>query len=129
MLICPNCKYEYQDGYTVCSDCGCDLVEVPEADEGDVLVSKVSKTMGLTRKLLIFGAVFLIGIIILMSSISLADIDISRIMEANGGSMDTNKYIIYLEQSAIKYRTLGSILSALGGLGVLINTRGRLNEK
>lgn len=27
MPWCPNCKYEYQDGFTVCSDCGATLVE------------------------------------------------------------------------------------------------------
>lgn len=57
-----------------------------------------------------------------MSSINLADIEMSNIMKAHGGSMDTNKYIIYLEQSVIKYRVMGSILSIFGGLGVLINT-------
>ena len=36
--------------------------------------------------------------------------------------MDTNKYLIYLEQSIINYRIIGSILSLLGGLGVLITT-------
>ncbi len=122
MLICPKCKCEYQDGYTVCNDCECELVDVPKvADEG-ILVNKDSKIIGLTRKLLIFGAVFVIGIIILTSSINLADIEMSNIMKAHGGSMDTNMYLIYLEQSVIKYRIMGSILSILGGLGVLINT-------
>ena len=43
-------------------------------------------------------------------------------MNANGGSMDTGKYLIYLEQSIIKHRFMGSILSIMGGLGVLIQT-------
>jgi hypothetical protein len=122
MLICPKCKCEYQVGYTVCSDCECELINVPEVDYEDRAVNKQSKIIGLTGKLLIFGAVFAIGIIILMISINLADIEMTKIMDAHGGSMDTNKYIIYLEQSVIKYRVLGSILSILGGLGVLINT-------
>jgi hypothetical protein len=122
MLICPKCKCEYQEGYTVCSDCECELVEVPEFDDEDTPGSKNSKVIELTGKLLIFGVVFVIGIIILISNINLANIEMSNIMEANGGSMDTNKYMIYLEQSVIKYRVLGSILSILGGLGVLINT-------
>jgi hypothetical protein len=119
MLICPKCKCEYQEGYTVCSDCECELVDEPKTDDEDMPNNKDSKVSG---KLLIFGAVFIIGIIILVSSISLADIEISNIMEAHGGSIDTNKYIIYLEQSVIKYRVLGAILSILGGLGVLINS-------
>jgi hypothetical protein len=68
---------------------------------------------------IIFGAFFIVGIIILMNSIKLGDNEVSSIMKANGGSMDTNTYLIYLEQSITKYRFLGSILSVLGGLGVL----------
>lgn len=59
MLICPKCKCEYQEGYTVCNDCKCELVKVPEAAEGDILVNKDPKIIGLTGKLLIFGAVLL----------------------------------------------------------------------
>lgn len=30
MLYCPKCKNEYQDGYTVCTDCKCELVSYEE---------------------------------------------------------------------------------------------------
>lgn len=35
MSWCPKCKCEYREGFTTCSDCGCELVEVlePEKDE------------------------------------------------------------------------------------------------
>ncbi|MBK1813223.1 hypothetical protein JHL18_21610 [Clostridium sp. YIM B02505] len=81
------------------------------------------KIIGLTGRILIFGAIFVIGIIILMNNTKLADSDMTNIMKDHGGSMDTSYYLIYLEQSIIKYRTLGCILSVLGGLGVLVNTR------
>jgi hypothetical protein len=122
MLKCPKCKCEYREGYTICKDCECELIEIPEVAEENILAMKDSKINRLTAKLLIFGAVFAIGIIILMSSINIADNEMSNIMKAHGGSMDTTKYIIYLEQSIIKYRIVGSILSIFGGLGVLINT-------
>ena len=70
-------------------------------------------------KVIIFGVIFIAGIIILINSIKLGDNEVSSIMKANGGSMDTNTYLIYLEQSITKYRLIGAILSALGGLGVL----------
>ena len=35
MLICPKCKYEYEDGFSVCSDCGSQLIEKPLEDEGN----------------------------------------------------------------------------------------------
>ncbi|MFT5876051.1 MAG: hypothetical protein ACI8WT_005054 [Clostridium sp.] len=122
MLICPKCKCEYQEGNTICNDCECELIEIPEVVEEDMLVKKDLKTNEFIVKLLIFGVVFVIGIIILMSSIKLGDNELSNIMKTNGGSMDTNKYLIYLEQSIINYRIIGSILSLLGGLGVLITT-------
>ena len=125
MLICPKCKCEYQEGYTVCSDCECELIEIPKVAEEDIPVKKVSKNSRLLGKLLIFGVVFVIGIIILMNSINLGDNEMSNIMNAHGGRMDTNAYMIYLEQSIIKYRIVGSILSLLGGIGVVltINTK------
>ena len=37
MPFCPECKYEYRDGFTKCSDCGADLVDkLPEHEEVSV---------------------------------------------------------------------------------------------
>lgn len=77
-------------------------------------------------KLIIFSAVFVTGIIILMNCLSLGNHETLNIMKANGGSMDTNKYLIYFEQSIVKYRFVGSILSVLGGLGILMAADKRL---
>lgn len=69
--------------------------------------------------LALFGAIFIIGIAILIGSTELGANNMSGFMQMNGGSMDTNIYLIYLEQSIIKFRFLGSILSILGGLGLI----------
>jgi hypothetical protein len=122
MLVCPKCKSEYQEGYTVCKDCQCELVEMPEASEEDSNDSRASSRSQLSRNLLVFSAIFILGIVIVLSSINLSEIEMSNIMRAHGGSMDTNKYLIYLEQSIIKYRVVGLILALLGGLGVLSAT-------
>lgn len=67
------------------------MIEKPEVfAEKDVLVKKDS-----IGKLLIFGTVFFIGIVILVSSINLGDNEISNIMKAHGGSMDTNIYDLF----------------------------------
>ena len=73
--------------------------------------------------LIIFGVIFTIGMIILINSVKLGDNELVKIMNAHGGSMDTNIYLIYLEQSIIKYRFIGFIVSILGGLGILKNLK------
>lgn len=40
MPWCPKCKSEYREGFTVCADCGCELVEEEQLDE------RVSLTFG-----------------------------------------------------------------------------------
>lgn len=40
MPWCPKCKSEYREGFTVCADCGCGLVEEEQLDE------RVSLTFG-----------------------------------------------------------------------------------
>lgn len=77
------------------------------------------------RILIIFGVIFVIGIIILMQSINLGNNEAMSIMNAQGG-MDTNIYAIYLEQSITKYRFIGAIVSILGGLGILKNIKTEL---
>ncbi|MBL4938591.1 hypothetical protein JK636_23075 [Clostridium sp. YIM B02515] len=36
MLICPNCKSEFEDGVSICSDCGTALVKQPEEEKDDI---------------------------------------------------------------------------------------------
>lgn len=38
MLWCPKCKCEYREGFTNCSDCGLELVEVLESEkDGEII--------------------------------------------------------------------------------------------
>ncbi|OOM75385.1 hypothetical protein [Clostridium sp. BL-8] len=79
--------------------------------------------------LIFFVVIFLVGISILMDSVNLGDKEVSRIVHDYGGSIDTNTYVIYLEQSITKYRYMGSILSILGGLGAIKNiSNGGISE-
>lgn len=43
MLVCPVCKSEYQDGYKVCSDCKCDLIDVAEEKEEELNLKGVAR--------------------------------------------------------------------------------------
>lgn len=81
---------------------------------------------------IIFACVFFIGIIIIKNSVSLGrnemfnmvlgQDELSNMVNFNGGLTSNTNYSTLLEQSIIKYRFVGTIFSALGGLGVLIHT-------
>lgn len=58
-MYCPNCKSEYREGYTVCTDCKIDLVdELPdeEMDESErfseVLHTIQKENLGIIKSLL-----------------------------------------------------------------------------
>lgn len=72
-------------------------------------------------KILIFIFIFFIGLIILLNSINLANKEISSLLNFNGGIIDSDVHLIYLEQSIIKFRYIGTILSLVGSLGILFN--------
>ena len=60
---------------------------------------------------------FIIGIILTLYCTQLGNDHVSTIMRENGGSMDTNKYIIYLQESIRTYRELGIALVVVSALG------------
>jgi hypothetical protein len=43
MLVCPKCKSEYQEGYKICSDCKCELIEIAEVVKKDTKVKIKAK--------------------------------------------------------------------------------------
>jgi len=55
MLICPKCKSEYQNGFKICSECKCELIEIPETVEEETF-----NKIGLTRILLIIGVLLIL---------------------------------------------------------------------
>ena len=57
MLICPKCKTEYEEGYTVCSDCGCELIEQPKVQQEIIKQKEDLKTIQ-----------FIIGILMILGS-------------------------------------------------------------
>ena len=65
MLICPKCKNEYQEGCKSCSDCKCELIEIPDFAEKDTTtrVGNMKKTViGIT--FLISSTLAYVGILI-----------------------------------------------------------------
>lgn len=72
-------------------------------------------------KILVFAAVFSIGLVILMNSIKAGSQDASELILSQGGSMDTAQYLIFLEQSIVTHRYVGAITALIGGLGLVMN--------
>lgn len=95
MLICPECKSEYQQGYKICSDCKCDLIEIPDPKENNKnRITANSKNI-------------IIGIAILISSILLYI----------GVTIST---VIYASQLTEWYTSKGKIGTALTENGLLL---------
>ena len=55
MLICPNCKNEFEEGYKICSDCKCELIEIPD------VVEKDTTPRGVNMKKTLIGIALLIS--------------------------------------------------------------------
>jgi len=70
-------------------------------------------------RLLLFIVTFIIGIILLQNCVKYGEQYVHNLMY--GGSMDTNQYLIYLGKSIDKCKTMGIILSILGGIGIIID--------
>ncbi|MFI3115713.1 MAG: hypothetical protein R3Y12_06185 [Clostridia bacterium] len=60
--------------------------------------------------------VFVIGIIVLLSSTNIGISVAQSAINSNGGSMDTEKYYWIMQSSAVNYRIAGAILSIFGGV-------------
>lgn len=122
-MICPKCKTEYREGFTVCSDCGTQLIEdmlLTKETKLNFKYSQNSSMNSLIKYLLIavFVMLFIFGIYFIVNSIEYAETYASHML--NGGSMDTAQYLIFLKKSIDKYLILGSILSIIGGAGTIV---------
>ncbi len=70
--------------------------------------------------LVAFLMLFIAGFAIIMNSVKWGlDAEYAAII-AYGGSMDSTKASIILQESTKSYRTIGAILSLVGGLGCLM---------
>jgi hypothetical protein len=68
MLICPQCKSEYQESYKICSDCKCDLIEITDPKE----YNKYSNTAN--SKNIIIGIAILIASILLYIGVTISTV-------------------------------------------------------
>jgi hypothetical protein len=77
----------------------------------------------------VFLLILVAGLLLILNCVSYGENSMSQIMRQHGGGMDTNVYLIYLQKSIDKYKTLGTVLAAVGGLGLLIDMLIPINKK
>lgn len=66
-------------------------------------------------------ATFIIGIILIFSSVSIGQRKGFEAMQRNGGHMDTSRYHMIIEANTSSYRTGGLALALVGGFGTLLS--------
>ena len=64
-------------------------------------------------------ALFVIGLIVVADSVSWGSAAANAFLRSQGGSMDTVQFTSILQGYIHAFRTIGSILSFLGGVGIL----------
>lgn len=100
MLICPKCKSEYDEGYTVCSDCGGQLIEQPEIKD-EITHEK--------QDLKIFQ--FIIGILIILFSTMISYKLTSMYFLENGdGQYIMDQYMWMLNSYQYSFLIIGIII-------------------
>jgi len=63
---------------------------------------------------------FVIGMVLTLSCIDLGSNHAHNILTNHGGSMDTSKFMIYLQESIRTYRELGIALLMISALGEIV---------
>lgn len=85
MLICPKCKSEYQNGVEICSDCKCELIELP----------KIVKN-GTSHKRWLTIIPFIIGILLVLFSPMLSFYFTSSYFLPNGSGQYINEQFTWM---------------------------------
>lgn len=78
--------------------------------------------------LIIMVGLFIGGLVILFSSTDMGQNEGHRVIQANGGFMDTQQYNNVINSATENYRTAGMVISLVGGLGSLLSGYGVYKE-
>ncbi|MBP1925232.1 xanthine dehydrogenase molybdopterin-binding subunit B [Sedimentibacter acidaminivorans] len=80
------------------------------------------------RALCIMIVMFFIGLILIISSTAIGNKMGHNAIQRNGGSMNTIRYERIIDNSTSNFRTVGLILSLVGGFGFLLSGYALYNE-
>ena len=62
---------------------------------------------------------FVVGLFVMVRSIPWGTQAANAYLSAQGGGMDTAQFVVFLQEYIDLYRWMGTILAAVGGLGVV----------
>ena len=69
--------------------------------------------------MLLTVALFLIGIVLILTATSMGNKKGEEAIRKNGGSMETARYNRIIETSTLDYRTAGTVIGLVGGFGMI----------
>jgi len=64
---------------------------------------------------------FIIGIMLIFSSVTIGQSIGDNAIRRNGGSMDTSRYERIIDANTLNFRTVGLVVSLVGGIGMLLS--------
>ncbi|MCF6466147.1 hypothetical protein [Clostridium sp. Cult2] len=80
------------------------------------------------RTLYIMVIMLIVGLIIILSSTAIGNRMGNNAIQKNGGSMDTSQHERIIDTNTSNFRTVGLILSLVGGFGMLLSGFALYNE-
>ncbi len=80
------------------------------------------------RALYVMVVMLIVGLILILSSTAIGSRMGSNAIQRNGGSMDTGQYERIIDTNTSNFRTVGLILSLVGGFGMLLSGFAFYNE-
>lgn len=101
MPWCPNCKYEYKEGFTVCADCGAKLVDSLEEIEKE---EEEREAMQLQE---------------MQDQLALKLEEVGENLYSGSDSASENTGFVSAKDKADNYRSSGYALTIVGALGIV----------
>lgn len=86
------------------------------------------KKLIVKRALCVMVVMFFIGLTLIISSTTIGSKIGHNAIQRNGGSMDTSRYERIIDNSTSNFRTVGLVLSLVGGFGSLLSGYALYNE-
>ena len=90
---------------------------------GEIMKKKIAR-----RTLYIVVIILIIDLALILSSTSMGDRIGYNAIQRHGGSMDTSQYERIIDTNISNFRTVGLILSLVGGCGLLLSGFALYNE-